>query len=310
MNKKEKHTNLAEVFSDPFDPSKSLQLNNKYWPSESYSLLSLLQDCQASIADKIDSNCAPFKRLRKLLGSESIFEKLLRRLGKIQCFQSDFGYLIKEVAINERLIRDIKYMEEQDLGNGPLPSTGHFDDVSKMVKSIYLSEYGWDIAKAHKSVRYAKAQAIPDLGPMSDYHNDELKGITCIIYLSDVNPSNGAFSFIAGSQYIPRSSVLTAIHQTVCFDLGLTKPNQMEALPLEFRCTPIIGNFVEIEKSKILLESNVVFEGPPGSTIIFNGQRLIHRGGRPISGSRYAAFVVMEGILIHKIRSLVSQLRH
>jgi hypothetical protein len=149
-----------------------------------------------------------------------------------------------------------------------------------------------------------------NFGPMSDYHNDELKGITCVIYLSDVKRENGAFSFIQGSENIPRSSVLTAIHQTVCFDMKITNPDEMKCVPLEFRSTPLIGNFLESEKIEALLHKETVLEGGAGKTIIFNGQKLIHRGGKPNSGSRYAAFLAMEGCVVHKIKSLISQIRY
>ena len=43
--------NLDEIFNNPFDPNKSIQLNNKYWPTENYKILNLLEDCEASISE-------------------------------------------------------------------------------------------------------------------------------------------------------------------------------------------------------------------------------------------------------------------
>lgn len=303
--------NLTEAFNDPFDSDRSIQLNNKYWPTERYQLLGLLKDCEASIIGKrIDSRSAPFTRLRKHFASDEYFEKMLRRLGRILCFQSDFGYMTETVQVEEELLSNIAYMKQKNIENAILPKSGNLDKLAESVKKKYLEEYGFDIVAKHKTVRYSGIQVTPDYGPMSDFHNDELKGITCIVYLSDVKRENGAFSFISKSEKIPRSALLTAIHQTVCFDMGLSSPEKMLDLPLEFRGTPIIGNFINSEKRDILLQNLVVFEGGPGDAIIFNGQQVIHRGGKPESGWRYAAFLAMEGKFVHKIRSYVSQVRH
>ena len=308
--------NLAETFDSPLDPSRSIQLNNRHWPAEKYTHLHLLQDCEASMVNNnIDSKAASFRHLSRLFDNDFLFQKMLRRLGKIRCFNSSFGYLTKDIPIKRALIEQLAYMEERGVSVAPLPSIEKLGELSKIAKNIYLSEYGWDIVVTHKSVRFARPQAerveeITTYGSMSDFHNDELKGITSIVYLTEVKLENGAFSFIAGSESIPRSSLLTAIHQTVCFDMGLFRPDQMTCIPLEFRCTPLIGNFLDSEKVKILLENLVVFEGPPGKAIVFNGQKLIHRGGKPLAGTRYAAFVAIEGKLIHKARSYISQIRH
>lgn len=303
--------NLAETFNDPFDPDRSIQLNNKYWPTERYQLLGLLQECEELIIGKrIDSRAVPFIKLRKLIADDVYFEKMLRRLGRILCFQSDFGYVLETVQVEEELLSNIAYMKERNIENAILPKSGNLDKLAETVRKKYLKEYGFDIVAKHKTVRYSGVQVVPDYGPMSDFHNDELKGITCVVYLSDVKRENGAFSFISGSEKIPRSALLTAIHQTVCLDMGMTRPDQMQKLLLEFRGTPIIGNFVEPEKRDILLQNLVVFEGGPGEAIIFNGQQVIHRGGKPESGWRYAAFIAMEGKFVHKIRSYISQVRH
>ena len=306
---------LAEAFNQPFDPNRSIQLNNKYWSSDKYTILNLLEDCEASISEQgIDSRSAPLIHLKKLFPKEIYYQKMIRRLSKLLCFQSNFGHMIQSFPVSSRLIEKISYSGDQDSFSMPLPSEEKFKKLSRKVREVYHAEYGWDFSIVHKSVRYARSsvsmQAAMNFGPMSDYHNDELKGITGIIYLSEVKRENGPFSFIQGSENIPRSSILTAIHQAVCFNMGITKPDQMECLPLEFRSTPIIGNFLESEKIDALLEKETVLEGRAGEAIIFNGQKVIHRGGKPASGSRYAAFLAMEGMVIHKVRSFISQIRH
>jgi hypothetical protein len=278
-------------------------------------VLNLLEDCEASISEKgIESGAVPFVHVKKLFPKEVYYQKMWRRLGKGLCFQSNFGHVIESVPVSADLIEKIRYSGDQDAFVTTLPSEENFEKLSRRVREMYHAEYGWDFSVVHKSVRFARSSATMQkamsFGSMSDYHNDELKGITCVTYLSDVKRENGAFSFIQGSESIPRSSVLTAIHQTVCFDMGIVNPDHMECLPLEFRSTPIIGNFLEPEKIDALLREETVLEGGAGKTIIFNGQTVIHRGGKPLSGSRYAAFLAMEGMVIHKIRSLISQIRY
>jgi hypothetical protein len=306
---------LTEAFNQPFDPNSSIQLNNKYWSSDKYTLLNLLKDCEASLSEQgIRSRSAPLIHLKKLFPKEIYYQKMIKRLGKLLCFQSNFGHMIQSVPVSRSLIEKVSYSGDQDAFYMPLPRDEEFKKLSQEVRGLYHAEYGWDFSILHKTMRYARSSATMqkamNFGPMSDYHNDELKGITCVIYLSEVKRENGAFSFIQGSECIPRSSILIAIHQTVCFNMGLTMPEQMVCLPLEFRSTPIIGNFLESEKIDALLENETVLEGGAGRAIIFNGQRVIHRGGKPVSGSRYAAFLAMEGMVIHKVRSFISQISH
>ena len=70
----------------------------------------------------------------------------------------------------------------------------------------------------HRQIRLAfpddkRTEGITRWGDLSDFHIDEAKGITTMIYLSDVlNPSEGAFQYVENSEKMPRSRVLTAAH--------------------------------------------------------------------------------------------------
>jgi hypothetical protein len=305
---------LNKIFDNPFDKNKSIQINNRFWPNEKFTNLQLLEDCEFFI-DEHGINCkkTPINSLKKLFSHEIYFYKMLKRLKKIMTFNSNFGYIKLKIEIDKKFLD----MINPDLNNTyflrEILKKSDFHELLRKVLKVYRSQYGYDIARVNKSIRIASPSAknthdLTNFGSMSEYHNDELKGTTCIIYLSEATEDSGAFTFIDGSEAIPRSNVLTAIHQTVCFDMGLDTYEKMESIPLEFRCTPLIGNFLDEAKAVVLLEKKIVLTGPAGQGILFNGQKLIHRGGKPMVGSRYALFLAPEGLVIHKFKSLISQL--
>ncbi len=302
---------IIKTFNTPLNPLKSIQLNNKYWPFLKFTNLNLIQDCELSILSGSGGTQDYFRHLMKLFPDDKVFRKMLKRLGKILCFQSDFGCTVLDYRTHIASL-DLKNHEgdakffSQIISNDKI-----FKQISHKVMERYHHEYGLDITRMHKFFRFARAEdgyqsCMTEFGPTSDFHNDQYKGITCIVYLSDVKKDNGAFTFIQGSEKIARSPLLTAIHQTVCYDMKLTCWDQMSSLPLEFRATPNIGNFLDPDKAKALLTKEVILEDVAGTVIMFNGQKLIHRGGKPLQGSRFAAFFSPEGLFIHKMRSFLS----
>jgi len=227
-----------------------------------------------------------------------------KRLGKIICFKSNFGLKRAEVNLDN--------FNKYDLDNPNfdrkllLLYSTIFTDLSFEVKNRYISEYGYDLVRINRSIRHHEVDENIDIDGMDFYHFDELKSITCIVYFSHVKPENGAFSYIDGSEMIPRSDLLSAIHQTVAIDMGVKSPEALEYLPLEFRSSPNIGDFLNPDKAKLLKSYEVVIDGDVGTAFMFNGQRLLHRGGNVKSGHRVAGFLAPEGIIIHKLRSLFS----
>jgi hypothetical protein len=193
-----------------------------------------------------------------------------------------------------------------------MPNARAFHNLQKCTAAIYKDQYGYDLLRINRTVRFA----IPDerqadlerYGPLSDYHNDEYKGVSTIVYLSKVTDENGAFSYIRGSERIPRSLVLTALHQCVEFDMRLTDPEQLRAVPLEFRGSLAIGNFLEDDKVRVVLGFRETLEGGVGTYVTFNGQYVLHRGGKPKAGSRTAAFFQPVGVACHRLQSIASML--
>jgi hypothetical protein len=100
--------------------------------------------------------------------------------------------------------------------------------------------------------------------------------------------------------------ILSAIHQCVEFDMLVTTPDSLASFPLEFRGSMGIGNFLDEDKVKAVCEFRRDVEGPVGTFVTFNGQYVLHRGGKPLAGTRTAAFLQPEGLVRHKMKSVRS----
>ena len=302
------------MFRDPLNPSESIQLNNKYWPDEKFTLLSMIADVEAMVREgRLGPATYQLQRLKRFFSDESTYRSLLQRIHRLYSSKSQFGCVIGTVGVPEEVVKANTYRGPDKYAVYPLRMADAFSELKRNTRLRYCKEYGHDFLKMNSTVRFAMPSEyvsdIRDYGPLSDYHNDEYKGISTIVYLSDVHEEdNGAFSFIRGSNLIPRSIVLLAIHQTVFFDMRLRSAEQLKCLPLEFRGSTGIGNFLDDDKVRTISSFREVLVGPIGTYITFNGQYLLHRGGKPLSGSRTAAFLQPEGILRLKIRGLRSRL--
>jgi hypothetical protein len=302
---------LSNLFADPLDPARSIQLNNRHWPGESFGLLSLLADAEACVqSGELGAAARVLQRLQRYFAGSGFFGKFLHRLHRLHTFRSQFGYITGQLDIAESAIKANEYTGASTRASYPLQSSASFARLISDTTRIYREQYGFDFLRTTCSVRFARPDErradITNFGVLSDYHNDEYKGISTIVYLSDVKDENGAFSYIADSHLIPRALVLTALHQCVEFDMGLTTPEQLGGLPLEFRGSVGIGNFLDEEKLQVVNRFRRVLEGAAGTFVIFNGQYVLHRGGKPSTGTRTAAFVQTHGLLHHKIKSMSS----
>lgn len=298
---------LVEVFQDPMDPRRSFQLNNRYWPGERYTLLGLLREAEALVTTgDLGGALRVLEPLRSHL--HAYHTKFLQRLYRLRAFRSSFGHATGRMEVPAELIEANRYEGAGSRASYPLMKPEGFAQLIDRTAYTYRAEYGADWLKMHCSVRYARPDArqadVTSFGELSDFHNDEYKGISTIVYLTDVTCDNGAFEYIAGSHLIPRSLVVTALHQCVEFDMGLTKPEQLAALPLELRGSVAIGNFLDQDKLEIVAKHLCTLEGPVGTWVTFNGQYVLHRGGKPLTGDRVAAFFQPEGLLRHKLRSI------
>ncbi len=313
---------LSKIFSDPLDPARSIQLNNKYWPGEKFKLLGPISEAEGLLSEGGPAAALrPLQYLRPRFSGADVFRKFLRRLHRLHLYRSDFGVRQGAVDLTAETISANRYSGDATRAEYPLERASAFASLIHDTERIYRSAYGTDYVRMNSSVRFAvpdeRRADVTDYGPLSDYHNDEYKGISTIVYLCEVTSENGPFSYVRGSHLIPRSLVLMAIHQCVAFDMGFdigrVSVDQMTQVPLEFRGSPGIGNFLDSEKTEVVQRYVETVEGAPGTFVTFNGQYLLHRGGKPVAGSRTAAFLQPEGMFRHKIASfgsLIFSARH
>lgn len=305
---------LSETFCNPLEPSQSIQLNNRYWPGDRFTLLGALRDAEGALAsDGVARAVRQLLPLRKLFGSDGMYRKFVARLHRLHSSQSKFGCVTGRLDLPEEVVRANQYSGTEARAVYPLKMREAFAPLRAQARRHYCQEYGYDMLRLNCSVRFAmpdeRVADMRDFGVLSDYHNDEYKGLTSIVYLSEVrDEEGGAFSYIAGSHVVPRSIVLSAIHQCVDIDMRLSTPEALRPLPLEFRGSCGIGNFLDPEKVEAFLSQRVVVAGPVGTFAMFNGQYVLHRGGKPAAGSRTAAFIQPEGMVRLKMKGLQSRL--
>lgn len=302
---------LIDAFDNPLDPARSLQLNNRYWPGARFELLSAIAEAEKLVAQgDLRAAAGQLRALRRFFRTQRYFGSFLRRLHRLHSFRSGFGYVSGQIHVDPRALEANQYSGPATRASFPLRGRGFFGRLAKAAAAEYRKQYGADIVQTRCTVRFAvpdeRQTDVTAYGPLSDMHNDEYKGISTIVYLSRVTADTGAFSYIRDSHLIPRSLVLTAAHQCVEFDMGLTTPEQLREVPLEFRGSLALGNFLEPEKVDAVMRFHQILEGDVGTYIMFNGQYLLHRGGKPSRGERTAAFFQPVGLLRHRVSSVAS----
>ena len=309
---------LKDIFSNPLDPDRSIQLNNRYWPGERFTLLGIIADAEAMVAGgDLKRAARHLKQLERHFIGAGTFERFLRRLHRLCLYRSQFGLVIGKLDLDVGTVRANTYSGPASRMEYALERRDAFSKLIDQTEGIYKAQYGSDFVRTRCTVRFARPDErqvdVTEHGALSDVHNDEYKGISTIVYLSDVkDESAGAFAYVEDSHLIPRSIVLTAIHQSTAFDMkldiGRATPEQIGRVPLEFRGSPAMGNFMEEEKVKTVHRFLKVLTGPVGTYVSFNGQYVMHRGGKPLEGTRTAAFIQPIGSVRHKMASIGSLL--
>jgi hypothetical protein len=300
------------MLGNKFDPQEALQLNNKFWTGDKYKNLNLISELESSLLE--DGFFASRKLIKKCAGlfPKTAQKKFIFLIAREMLNNDSFGIKVHE-NLDTSLLKYAHLRNPNKTHYYSAEKEPHFRLLEKKITDKFSSEYGFDWIRMNRQIRYAvpdeKTIDIQKYGKLSDFHVDEAKGLTTIIYLSDVNDINeGAFQYIDKSHQIQRSLVLTAAHITVGFCLRIKDPTEMGFLPLEFRGSPGIGNFLEDTKVNALAPNLVTMLGSKGTAWTFNGHRLIHRGGKVRQGSRHAYFLQPEGMLILKAKTLTKAL--
>lgn len=313
---------FSDFFSDPYDISASFQLSARLMGADKCRWISRIRDADDALTR---GKSRLFLRLIKPVISflnNKQQRQIIRRTVYNHIFLRAFDPLVFSLPTG---VSEGRFV----LGSQPsrhLEFSVSFDTLRKgLVKTTraqFHKLYGADISRSLLALRYAKLEQPEDIlesqmrtaedvetlakhSNPSFLHLDEKKGITTIVYLSDVSAANGAFRYVEGSHEAPISPTLKAFHEFVLNDMKITKHEGVMNLPSEFRAGINYYFWLEPEKQSVIDRFTKIVEGPAGTAITFAGNRLLHGGGTPYLGERDALFIQHVGILLHRIRQLL-----
>ena len=145
--------------------------------------------------------------------------------------------------------------------------------------------------------------------------------VKAMLYLSDVSDAHGPFRYVRGSSGWARSPSVLSIHKgfdavesevfemepdRLDYTLGYYRPRfklpehrqYLMNLPALLRGSTHFGDDVQDDSalSSSLLEDEVVFTGPAGTLVLFDGSKGIHRGSQVTRGERWAVQIAMRAV--------------
>ena len=291
----------ASFFSDPLDPVRSLQLNNRYWKTDTFSHLDELRAADDDIRNRRFASLRRNLRPVKALLPAPLHRAFVSRLAYSIVYRRAFEPVRMSVALSSTFVDANQYAGDESGAYLPVRRTEEIQHLFDVMRGVYREQYGRDILHSIFEVRYVnssntkRAREATEHGAFSDFHLDERGNFTFIVYLGETGPENGCFSYIDGTSALPKSHLLRALHDVVTFDMRLETPAQVAHLPLELRGGTALGNFLDDEKQARLAEARIDVIGGAGDGIIFNGRHTLHRGGKPTNGARTALVISTSG---------------
>lgn len=285
------------LFSDPYVVDNSYQLSRKMIGKSSLDLIDFIKDADQYLENneykkfiicfrKITS-CIPNLKHRQMIMYRCIYNHL-----NLKSFEPVISSLD---SINDKGMVDLSLTTIQE-------------KLISISKKYVQNTYGNDVLRTNFSWRHnkqkiaLKANVNKEKKKTNYIHLDEKKGITTIMYLSDVAESDGPFRYVKGSHDAPCSSVLKALHEFMSCDLRIQSPEEMRDFPAEYRQSINYYDFLETEKKKSIDQLSVSVLGQRGTIMSFAGNRLLHGGGSPTDGARSALFVQHVGLFRQRFR--------
>ncbi|MBU3676261.1 MAG: hypothetical protein FGM54_03640 [Chitinophagaceae bacterium] len=175
-------------------------------------------------------------------------------------------------------------------------------------KEMEFKYIAWDY-NHHRQLWFKNVNGVEKRSPTNYYHFDADPNVAkMMIYLSDVNETDGPFRYVKGSHSLARSPFTIGLHYGVDAKVNPLVPAPFSRfrrnafthnrallmqLPHAFLGSTHFGDdLVENSAlSRYLLDNTVVFTRPAGAGIVFDGYLGVHAGGNPISGERLAVQV-------------------
>jgi hypothetical protein len=310
---------ISDVFSDPYDPDKSFwvhyeidqNLKERFMEADEH-----LANGSVKLAKKpleaIVAHLPPGVRDRYLMRLSYLHQHLRPFKTCVQHFEIPAD--LKNEFIPAQATDEIRSL------NVELPES--LSGLMQGTRQESRHLYGFDLLRSEVSVRYqSQLLKMPfrcdnpddvDSNLLSAMHLDEKKGLTSIVYLSDVGETNGCFSYLEGSDFLKQSLTIRAFHETVSNDLHIRtlEDARQRGIPAALFSTLVYGENLPAEKQAIAKRYLVKHVGPPGTAISFTGNVLLHAGGWPIAGERVALFIAHVGLVRHRAKYLIPYFVH
>lgn len=310
---------ISDIFSDPYDPDKS------FWVH--FEIEKNLRECfMEADAHLADGNV---KLAKKPVGTILAYlphgarDRYLIRLNYLHQHLRPFETRIQHFEIPAGLKNN--FIPAQATAEIRLPQVELPEALSGLMQRTRQESrqlYGFDFLRSEVSVRYqSQLLKMPfrcdnpedvDSNLLSAMHLDEKKGLTSIVYLSDVAEKNGCFAYLDGSNLLKQSLAIRAFHETVSIDLRIKSLEEARQrnIPEALFGRLVYGENLPANKRAIAKRYIVKHVGPPGTAISFTGNVLLHAGGWPIAGERVAMFIAHVGLVSQRAKYLIPYFMH
>lgn len=84
-------SDLQEKFSDPLNPDRSLQLNNRYWPQAKFEYLEAIREAESLLLEgRWVSMARVLRKIPTDLFEEKNFSKILKKIEKLYALRSTY----------------------------------------------------------------------------------------------------------------------------------------------------------------------------------------------------------------------------
>jgi len=314
------HRTFPGVFSDPYDVSRSFQLSDRLRHNDKFRLIDRIKDADEALKNK------QYRTFLRLINSITSFlgrghrDRIVSRVVYNDIYLKSFEPKTFNMPLSRQEGRFIAASQPSihlELGINLKTINEH---LVRTARKSFHALYGIDLSASSIAIRYSKmlepvqgasgALRNPSEAMFKDtnanfLHMDEKKGITTILYLSDVTASNGAFRYVEGSHRANISPTLKGLHEFVYNDLQITTYEGVKSFPPEFRAGINYYVWLEPEKQQVIDSFTKTVIGPAGTGITFAGNRLLHGGGIPYASERSALFVQHVGLFLHRLRRVL-----
>lgn len=309
---------IFEIFSDPYDPEKSFWIHTEIGRNIKESFIEAderLAEGKLKLAKK------PLDRIVAQLPAGAR-DAYLRRLTYNYRYLRSYEPFVRTYNVPADLKNQFIAADKKQALHNNVALPPALNELMQRTRSQTRELYGIDVLRSEVSVRYANDRlASPfrcdeendvDARLLSAVHFDEKKGLTSIVYLSDVDERSGCFSYLEDSHLLRQSLTIRTFHETIANDLRIATAEEAKqhGIPESLFGTLDYGQNLPAAKREVAKKYLFKHTGPAGTSISFTGNTLLHGGGWPINGERVAMFLAHIGLIGHRAQYLIPYFLH